>query len=227
MIQKYTCVPSSEYEVLVLTNGSIQQVENKLEDMNNQLDKPIHDNYRVTYFSSFGELIHYLDDFKQDKRIDVEFNGKIFFMFFNGLSFIQGVISDSLDYYQTYMREKTKAHYEMLHKLEYLNFDIQKYQNRFNNHNKLNNCYFYFDSTIFDAEDMHFDDSFNFLVTIVNDVLKKINFMVGCIRGIVIDDFDLQGEKVFPIHCLLRNYPGIERIELSSESSLSMKDLIF
>lgn len=214
MIQSFNEV--HDYDVVVLTNGGIQQVENKLDDMNNQLDKPLPVNYRVTYLSSFNELLIYLDNYSLDNPNSVDFNGKIFFMFFNGLSFVQEIVSESISYYHRCLNKTIKMD-------NYLKQDIMNY----NPYNKLANCYFYFDSSIFDLEDLHSNDSFNFLVTIVSDVLKKTNFMVGNIRGIVIDDLDLKGEKIFPIHCLLRNYPGIERIELSSESSLCMKDLIF
>lgn len=221
MIQRFTCVPTYEYDVLILTNGSVEQVEAKLKTIDNQLDHALPEHYRLTYLNSFEDLVVYLDNFKQDKDKEVEFNGKIFFMFFNGLGFIQDILSDAIDYYQKCLLKKSNYHFELMYKLEYLNFDLNRYDS-YQPYNKLNNCYFYFDSTIFDENEVQFSDSFNYLVTIVNDVLKKVNFMIGNIKGIVIDDAELHGEKIFPIHCLLRNYPRIERIELSSDCSLSM-----
>lgn len=216
MIQRFTCVPTFEYDILVLSNGSVEQVEQSLIKMDKQLEHALPQHYRLTYLDSIAELVVYLDNFKQDKNKDIEFNGKIFFMFFDGLGFVQDILSDAIDYYQRCLVKKSDYHFELMYKLEYLNFDLNQFQN-YQPYNKLNNSYFYFDSSMFDSNEVAFKDSFNYLVTIVNDVLKKVNFMIGHIKGIVIDDAQLQGDKIFPIHCLLRNYPRIERLELSSE----------
>ncbi|EGV63452.1 hypothetical protein CANTEDRAFT_107031 [Yamadazyma tenuis ATCC 10573] len=202
MIQRFTCMPTSEYDVLVLTNGSVSQVENKLQDMNEQLDNALPKHYRLRYLNSFADLVQFVDDFKADTHKQVDFAGKIFLMFFDGLEFIQNVLSDAIDYYQRCLMRKA-------------NFDFDAI-----------NCYFYFDSSIFDFGDLDFENGFNHLITIVSDVLKKMNFMVGNIKGIVLDDFDLKGEKIFPIHCLLRSYPRIERIELASDAAVVMRGLL-
>lgn len=224
MIQRFTCIPTYEYDVLILTNGTVAQVEEKLEGMNSQIEHSLPDKHRLIYLDNFKALIDHLDSYRTG-ACNIEFKGKIFFMFFDGLKFIQSVISDTMDYYQRCLVKKSNFYFDAMYSLEYLDFDLNKFPEHIP-YDKLANCYFYFDSSVFDSEEAAYENSFNYLLTIVNDVLKKINFMMGNIKGIMIDDYDLKGEKIFPIHCLLRNYPRIERIELSSDSSLIMKDLV-
>lgn len=224
MIQRFTCVPAFEYDVLILTNGTVAQVEEKLDCMKSQMEYTFPEKHRLIYLDNFQALIDHLNSYKTGSG-NIEFKGQIFFMFFNGLKFIQSVISDAMDYYQTCLIKKSNLYLDAMYSLEYLDFDLNKFPDH-TPYDKLANCYFYFDSSVFDSEEAAFENSFNYLLTIVNDVLKKINFMMGNIKGIMIDDYELKGEKIFPIHCLLRNYPRIERIELSSDASLTMKDLI-
>lgn len=220
MIQRYTCVPTSEYDVAIVTNGTIEQIESKLIEINEKTNNeiPLHSNF--TYLDNFKELLDFLKQHttKNSKLVsndsnnhhpdidEIKFKGKVVFMFFNGVEFIQDILSDLIDY------------------------SIQVANN--SNHQNLSNAYFYFDSTIsFTSNTTPTDllndaNLFNTMVTIANDILKKINFMVDRIRGIFIDDIQLAGEKVYPLHCIMRNFPNVERIELTSFSSLLMNDMI-
>ncbi|ODV69159.1 hypothetical protein HYPBUDRAFT_104733 [Hyphopichia burtonii NRRL Y-1933] len=207
MIQRYTCVPTSEYDVAIVTNGTIEQIESKLIEINEKTNNeiPLHSNF--TYLDNFKELLDFLKQHTTKNNIDeIKFKGKVVFMFFNGVEFIQDILSDLIDY------------------------SIQVANN--SNHQNLSNAYFYFDSTIsFTSNTTPTDllndaNLFNTMVTIANDILKKINFMVDRIRGIFIDDIQLAGEKVYPLHCIMRNFPNVERIELTSFSSLLMNDMI-
>lgn len=201
MIQRYTCVPTFEYDVLIVTNGTPAQVEASLDDINAQTNNELPLTANVTYLDTFPQLVEYLNKHNGG----VNFSGKVLFMFFNGLAYIQDVLLDLIDHY---------------HQVEF---------GRKASGERLSNAYFYFDSSILmlsrfsPIEDSH---EFNTIVTIANDILKKISFMVGRIRGVFIDDLPLAGEKVYPLHCLMRNFPHVERIELSSHSLVLMPDLI-
>lgn len=201
MIQRYTCVPTFEYDVLIVTNGTPAQVEASLCDINSQTDNELPLTANVTYLDTFADLVEYLNSHNSGHN----FSGKVLFMFFNGLAYIQDVLLDLIDHYhQVEFRNKVPG-------------------------GRLSNAYFYFDSSILilsrfsPNEDSH---EFNTIVTIANDILKKISFMVGRIRGVFIDDLPLAGEKGYPLHCLMRNFPHVERIELSSHSLVFMPDLI-
>lgn len=232
MIQRFTCVPTYLYDILIVTNGSAELVESKLPQVNDKLGNQLPKQYRPVYINSFNELIVYLENYKQDNE-NIPFNGKIFFMFFNGVTFIQNVLIEAIDYYQRYSFCKSNLPIEMLSGLAGSSIDGSSLDgssldgsSSFPMLNQLQDCYFYFDASIFGYNGSFYDDSFNSLVTIINDILKKTVFMIRNIKGIVIDDINLKGEKIYPIHCLLRNYPRIERIELSSDSSLLMNHLI-
>lgn len=222
MIQRYTCFPTSEKDVLVVTNGTVSQIESKLIEINEKTENeiPFHSNF--TYLKDFNELMINLRDHhnrnvnlvsstNQDKSYDERnFNGKVVFMFFNGVEFIQNIISDLIDHSRL---------------VSYNGKSIKSYET-------LKNAYFYFDSTISITQDatpsamVNDANLFNTIVTIANDILKKIYFMVERVRVIFIDDMQLSGEKVHPLHCLIRNFPIIERIELNSFASILMNDMI-
>ncbi|KAK6200128.1 uncharacterized protein RJT21DRAFT_114559 [Scheffersomyces amazonensis] len=232
MIQKFTCVPRTDYEVIIVSNGTIDQVESKLIEINEHTNNEIPLNSNITYLDNFSQLIQHLN-----RNVPGNiFNGKVLFMFFNGLYYIQDFLSDLIDHYNT----------KTILNSEYLAFN--KYQNKKKIINKdpeferIENVYFYFDSSVsidttttsspyaFLVQSNYTPASdknpFNTVVTIANDILKKMSFMIGRIRGLYIDDFQLSNDKVVPLHSLMRNFPSVERIELSSYTQLLMKDMI-
>lgn len=216
MIQKYTCVPVAEYDVLIVTNGSVCQVERALIQLNELADNEVPLTSNIIYLDSFKDMIQHLNMNEKVELVtrSICFEGKVVFMFFNGVEYIQNFLCEIIDHYNIMMNNLTSD------------------QNCFK-YEKLCNLYFYFDASI--ATDMEkatpaslFEDShqFNTIVTIANDILKKINFMVYRIRGVFLDDIQLSGERVYPLHSLLRNFPNVERVELSSNAPIYMRDLI-
>lgn len=229
MIQKFTCVPKTDYDVLIVTNGTVSQVESKLDEINRRTNDEIPSTACITYLDNFSQLLSYLD--KHNKV----FQGKVLFMFFNGLEYIQDFISDLIDHFNRcsifcnpYIQNDAGIkHHKGMHAIE-----------------RLENAYFYFDSSVSDIKEVDYDYDFHFsypynlsessenlksqfnsVITIINDVLKKISFMTDRIRGVYIDDVDLPGEKVYPLRCLIRNFPQVESINLTSHNQLLMNDL--
>ncbi|KAK6454922.1 uncharacterized protein RJT20DRAFT_53385 [Scheffersomyces xylosifermentans] len=231
MIQKFTCVPKSDYEVIIVSNGTINQIESKLIEINEHTNNEIPMNSHITYLDNFKQLVKHLDKNVPGKV----FNGKVLFMFFNGLTFIQDFLSDLIDHYNKCT---------LFNAIPYFKY------NQYENHKKaikenpfferIENVYFYFDSSVAISygSNSPYDfllpsygekpdtNQFNTIMTIANDILKKMSFMVGRIRGLYIDDFQLNGDKVYPLHCLMRNFPNVERVELSSYTQLLMTDMI-
>jgi len=225
MIQKFVCVPKSDYDVIIVSNGTINQIESKLIELNEHTNNEIPLNSKMTFIDNFPQLI---DHFKNLGIKD--FHGKVIFMFFNGLNYIQNFLSDIIDYYNN---------------LTVLDYPYLIY-NKLNNPGKVlndspsiemvQNVYFYFDSSISinnsPANPYGFlisnDDcnQFNTVISITNDILKKMNFMIGRIRGVYIDDLQLHGEKVYSLHSLMKNFPKVEKIDLSSYTQLLMNDMI-
>lgn len=210
MIQRYTCVPTSEYDVLVVTNGTVSQVELKLITINEKTNNEIPLNSNFTYLEDFPELLRTLKDkfgkvakAQESGSSDDRFRGKVVFMFFNGVEYIQSLLSDLIDY-------SASAKHWLL----------------------VANAYFYFDSLILFTPKTTPSDMvndlflFNTIVSIANDVLKKSSFMTERIRGLFIDDIQLAGEKVYPLHLLMRNFPHVERIELTSFAAVLMTDMV-
>lgn len=216
MIQKYTCVPATEYDVLIVTNGTVTQVERALHQLNEKIDNEVPLNSNIVYLDSFNDLITYLN---MTEEVDaysrlVSFKGKTVFMFFNGVEYIQTFLSEIIDHYNSVLLNASQ------------NFSKFKCE-------KLYNSYFYFDSTI--ATDLQLATSqcaynrahqFNTLVCIANDILKKMNFMLCRIRGVFLDDTQLQGETTHSVHGLLRNFPNLERIEHSRDAPLINRHLM-
>ncbi|RLV96365.1 hypothetical protein JA1_000330 [Spathaspora sp. JA1] len=218
MIQKFTCVPKSDYDVVIISNGTEAQISAKVSQINNHLsNNEIPVNSRVTYLSNFKSLIAHLHTHTADQR----FKGKVVFMFFNGLEFVQDIIGDVIDHYSRFMH--------------------MSYQKKKLIEEKLENVYFYFDSSISEEsvkpadpydillykQFQSYDYHFNTLATIANDIIKKMDFMLGRIRGVYIDDLNLQGDRTVPIQQIHRNYPKVERIDLSSYSMSMRNDMIF
>ncbi|EGW35410.1 uncharacterized protein SPAPADRAFT_58628 [Spathaspora passalidarum NRRL Y-27907] len=206
MIQKFTCVPRSDYDVVIVSNGTVAQISAKVSQINGQLSQnEIPTNSHITYLDSFKSLIAHLHTHTADQR----FKGKVIFMFFNGLEFIQEVIGDLIDHYSRFM--------------------LMSYSSKNQKIEKLDNVYFYFDSSISEAPtepsdpyDMFmynnhsYEYHFNTVAIIANDIIKKMNFMIGRIRGVYIDDVNLHGERMIPLQHIHRNFPKVERIDLSS-----------
>ncbi|KAK6464217.1 hypothetical protein DFJ63DRAFT_333795 [Scheffersomyces coipomensis] len=251
MIQKFTCVPKSDYEVIIVSNGTINQVESKLIEINEHTNNEIPFNSSITYLDNFNQLITHLNKNFPNKV----FNGKVLFMFFNGLTYIQNFLSDLIDHYNKCTILNVQHHHQQQQQqietddellAKYFQFDNYTNTNKlYKSHpvfEKIENVYFYFDSSVSidtTTSSSPYDflinsnynpsndtNPFNTVVTIANDILKKMSFMIGRIRGLYIDDFQLNNEKIIPLHCLMRNFPNVERIELSSYTQLLMKDMI-
>ncbi|EAZ63536.1 hypothetical protein PICST_38374 [Scheffersomyces stipitis CBS 6054] len=185
MIQKFTCVPRSDYNVIIVSNGTVNQIESKLIEINEHSNNEIPVNAQITYLDNFRHLVKHLN-----RLPGKTFNGKVLFMFFNGMSYIQDILSDLIDHYNKCT---------LFNSLPYFKYEHS------------------------DPADTN---QFNTIMTIANDILKKMSFMTGRIRGLYIDDYELNGEKVYPLQRLMRNFPSVERIELSSYAQLFMNDMI-
>lgn len=214
MIQKYTCVPVAEYDVLIVTNGAVWQVEQALTNINEFTDNEVPFNSNIVYLNSFNDLVSHLAMYDQAELASrtVNFKGKTVFMFFNGLDYILNFLCEVIDHYNTVTTSITcdirKARYDVLY-----------------------NSYYYFDSSIAVSMDGDFLTTidtflFNYIVTVANDILKKMNFMLYRIRGVFLDDILLRGERVYPLQGLLRNFPNLERVELLSDAPIYMRGLI-
>lgn len=219
MIQKYTCVPICDYDVLVITNGTMSQVEDRLGKINSQTNDEIPLNSSITYLHTIKDLIEYLSFFK-DKANNgkLEYGGKVVFMFFHGMEYIQDVLCDLIDHeHKCSITRDIPLAYHMLSMVD------KEHSYNYNSRpvEILENAYFYFDSSIM-SEDL----DFTMVVTIANDILKKTNFMVGRIRGVYIDDKNLEGERAYAVSNLLRNYPNIETLELTSKEMVLMGHLV-
>ncbi|CAI5759308.1 unnamed protein product [Candida verbasci] len=207
MIQKFTCVPKSNYDITIISNGTISQIQSKLLEI--QFDIEINQCSNITYLNSISNLIGFLKS-KNDgvngsngsngvngsngsNGVNGIYYGKFIFMFFNNMEYIQKFLIECIDYY----------HKEKL--------------------GKLDNVYFYFDSSVIDTEDFPFVT----IVNIINDIIKKVNFLVNNIKNVFIDDLQFDGERRICIQYLIRNYPNIEKVNLSSHSNLLMNDMIF
>lgn len=208
MIQKYTCIPQSAYDVIIVSNGSLDQIDSKLQNM---MGKDLLENSQFTYLSTFNELI---------KRVEKEhFQGKVVFMFFDGLSYIQDTLIQLIDY-------TTKI--EWMVALTGQQHQTTNTKTRTGTKKLVENAYLYFDSSIsattqYEPLDAYLNDrtvSFVVIVNIVHDILKKMSFMVGRIRNLYIDDAEdiICGERDYPLRCLVKNFPKVESIELLSRN---------
>lgn len=202
MIQKFTCIPKSEYDVIIVSNGRLDQIDKKLEA---DFKDDIPTNSHLTYLSNFNALLTHMDKSKQP------FDGKVIFLFFNGLEFIQEVLSSIIDY---------------TNKVDLLLALGASYGKKLpSGFHIIENAYFYFDSSISassssDLLDVYLNNEVSFVsvANIVNDILKKMSFMLRRVRNLYIDD-DMDiigGERAYPLRCLIKNFPQVEKIELSS-----------
>lgn len=205
-------MPVAEYDVLIVTNGTVDQVEQGLVQLNQRTSNEIPLNANIVYLDSFKDLVDHLEmNHERENFPTYTFNGKTVFMFFNGLEYIQNFLSEVIDYYSTAVHGR----YRTFRKLR---------------HERLTNSYFYFDSSV--ASDFRMTDllkspfQFNYIVTVANDILKKLSFMLHRIRGVYLDDFLLDGERKYALRGLLRNFPNLERVELSSQEQVSMRELV-
>ncbi|ODV78404.1 uncharacterized protein CANTADRAFT_53373 [Suhomyces tanzawaensis NRRL Y-17324] len=191
MIQKFVCVPKSDYDVIVISNGTIQQIEAGLANLNESTNNEIPLNGHITYLDTFDQLANHLKALNKAAAPGSRgFSGKVLFMFFNGLDYVQDFLSSLIDYYNKCT---------FLDSFQYHTF----------NH-----------STTLSGP------TFNTIVSITNDILKKMTFMLGRVRGLYIDDTQLAGEKSYPLRCLARNFPNVERIELASRPNLLFNAIV-
>lgn len=216
MIQKFTCVPKSDYDVIIISNGTINQIESKLIEINEHANNTVPLNSKITYLNDFKALVTHL----HSKDIKT-FPGKVVFMFFNGLEYIQQLISDLIDHYSKYI----VTHF------------IQQNKSQINSFEKLENVYLYFDSSItmiqrpsspYDfllyTNNDDYESQLNTIANIANDVIKKMNFVIGKIRGVYIDDLQLDAkEGIIPMRS---SRPLVEKTDLSCFSQLVMSDII-
>lgn len=216
MIQKYTCIPLYEYDVLIVTNGTVSQVERALVHLNEKTNNEVPANSNIIYLDTFNDMITHLnlnEDVDPNSQTR-NYRGKSIFMFFNGVAYVQNFLCEIIDHYSRLLHNATH---------NYNKFSFVK----------LHNSYFYFDSTIVSSLEGSvletcLDDSYqlNSLVCIANDILKKISFMLYRIRGVFLDDFNLHGECTFSVLGLLRNFPKIERVEHSRSTPILLRDLV-
>lgn len=188
MIQKYTCVPVSEYEVLVVSNGSVAQVDRALGEINAKTENAIPASAHVVYFETLSDVMVHL-------ALDGAFAGKVVFMFFNGVEYVQQFLSEMIDHY--HRSQKRSATFA--------------------------NAYFYLDASVASDGDAGL---FAALVNIANDILKKSSFLLRRIRGVYLDDMPLLGERTYCLRGLVRNFPTVERIELSGSAPVQMNYLV-
>lgn len=240
-------MPKTDYDVLIITNGTAVQVEDRLKDINNQTGNDIPDNASLTYLDSFPELIDYLSMHFGTQR---QFDGKVVFMFFEGIEFIQQFLNDVIDYYNTCTMGPPLTPESYFYNTYTCGRQpsysegrdppsptyISPYSKKSSSHRQLwldsttcftmlSNCYYYFDKSI--SKD--FDNSecpFNTVCIFANDILKKMNFMVGRIRCLFIDDENLTGGKIYPLQHLMINFPRIEKLELKSYQEFMFKDMV-
>ncbi|CAX42157.1 conserved hypothetical protein [Candida dubliniensis CD36] len=173
MIQKFTCVPATDYDVIVVSNGTKSQIQSKV-----AVAKPA----RITYLHDLPSLSSYLSEVPN-------FTGKIIFMFFDGVQYIQDFICDAIDLYG-------KTPFSLVQ-----------------------NAYFYFDKL--ENDPVNLDLQFNTVAVIVNDVLKKSNFMLDRVRGVYIDDLSLVGDRSFSMKRLICNFPNVEKFVLQSNAKIT------
>lgn len=216
MIQKYTCVPIDEYDVVIVTNGTVNQVDQALASLSLKPMDDITADGNTIFLDTFKDLILHLslnEKLALTSNIQ-DFKGKTVFMFFNGLEYIQNFICEVIDYHGSLLAssitESGKLRYNLLH-----------------------NSYFYFDSSVTHTKKFDIDESvaseayqFNYICTIVNDILKKLSFMLYRIRGVCVDDAWYGGERVYSLRGLLRNFSNLERVDLTSNLLVVMRDLV-
>lgn len=222
MIQRFTCVPAEEYEALVVTNGSVDQVESSICKINDQC----HDFTRCTivYFDNLRDLFTHLQH-----NENTTYHGKVLFMFFNGLEYVQEILGDLIDNYNDRWQPRSIPYNYSLTLIVKAGTDAQGVAARSGTAascmERLDNAYFYFDSSVCNQGDA-VDTLFLSIVCIAQDILKKSAYLIGRIRGLFIDDANLAGERVYPLHSLFRNFPAIERVELTSAASVAFNDLV-
>ncbi|RCK59565.1 hypothetical protein Cantr_07387 [Candida viswanathii] len=197
MIQKFTCVPITDYDVIVVSDGTRDQIDAKLSQIKDISNKHIPKNSHVTYLSDFPSLTHHLSSTGSRKS----YNGRVYFMFFNGLDYIQEFIWDVLETYGQSIFDSRQPR------------PVQ-----------LKNAYFYFglvqelellDPFVLSYKKRSVDD-FNTVAVMVSDVLKKMGDMLGGVKAVYIDDVQLVGERSIALKQLIRNYPKVEKFELAT-----------
>lgn len=213
MIQKFTCVPKSDYDVIVVSNGTINQIESKLIEINQHSNNTIPLNSKITYLDNFNSLVHHL----YEKNIK-SFPGKIVFMFFNGLEYIQDLIGDLIDHYSKCFLLANFSDSESMKQLE--------------------NVYLYFDTSILMANTStssyvysnqeDYDIQLDTIATFANDVVKKMHFIIGKIRGVYIDDIKLDGNgfKYYKSPDKKKTCQVAGNVDMSCFSQLIMSDMI-
>lgn len=203
MTRMFTCFPPSDYDVIIVSNGTDSQIQEKLAIVNS-LSSVMQEGANITFKKSLKDLIFYLDLYKNEGNRTI-FEGKIIFMFFNGLDFIQDTLCELIDEYSNRLMPQYS-----------LNEPFCSYQEE---SEILRNTFFYFDSSINPG-------SVITMINIASDVLKKSLFLVGRIRGLYIDDINLVGSKLFALNKLQMAYPTIENIKLTSIINESNSSLV-
>lgn len=221
MIQRFTCIPAEQYEALVVTNGSVQQVESCICKINDQCRD--FDKCKIVYFDNLNDLLCHLllNDL-------TTYHGKVLFMFFNGLEYVQETLSDLIDNYNDRFQLTSIPFNYSLTLIAKAGKDargaaMKSAANSCMEH--LDNAYFYFDNSVIEQDESS-NALFLSIVCIAQDIIKKSTHLIGRIRGLFLDDKNLAGERVYPLHSLLRNFPAIERVELTSEASRAFNDLV-
>ncbi len=109
MIQKFTCVPATDYDVIVVSNGTESQIKSRVTTAKTA---------RITYLHDLPSLSSYLSEVPN-------FTGKIIFMFFDGVQYIQDFICDAIDLYGKTPFSLIQNAYFYFDKLDPVNLDLQ------------------------------------------------------------------------------------------------------
>lgn len=212
-MKKFTCVPTMGEDVILVTNGSQDQIERTLVLLNEHTCNliPLHAN--IIIFNSFKDFVTHLDRTRGDSPVST-YLGITVFMFFNGVEFIQDVLCGAIDYEHRLLASMAE--------------DAESFHL-----SKLSNSYFYFDGSISvdyerasPASLLRDGHQFHALMAVAHDIMKKTSFMLSRVRGVLVDDIRADGERVYPLSRFVQNFPNVDRLELSSSAPILMTNML-
>lgn len=214
IMKRFTCVPKTDEEVVIVTNGDHEQVERTLVLLNERTSNLIPMHTSIRYLRSLNDLVSYLDRQPTTGEPVNYYDGATVFMFFDGVEFIQRFLCQAIDYENLLLVSMAR---------DMDNFSFTK----------IRNSYFYFDSSISidynrvsPATFLSDSYQFNALMAVANDIMKKSSFMLCRVRGILIDDIRADGERVYALSRFVKNLPYVDRVELASASPILMTNML-
>lgn len=171
MIQRFTCVPAQEYEALVVTNGTVDQVEQSLDKISGQCQD--FSKCTLIYFDTLNDLLVHLL-----QNESPAYHGKVLFMFFDGLNFVQKTLGDLIDHYNDRWHPRCVPYtYSMTLVVRAKTAKsaapgaAAKTRGAAGGMERLDNAYFYLDRSVCD-ENACQDGLFLAIVAIAQDILK-------------------------------------------------------